>query len=753
MLTKIVRMAAVAACVLVASNGNSQAQELQPGSLHWPLWKLDNSDPQNPVWPEPRLGVTNSQGNFQGDDYNAAYLSSPVDQRSTYLHPGVDIRGQNFDVVEAPETGDVWLSNADTDFCPHGNGANTQCRIYLLDPQKRYVYYFSHIDYAAASGPNADSIRVAIENARAQQDAYDGSMAPADLVETANDTRVNRGQFIGVLADFPSYHHTHFGIFDLQSNFDMLYPLNYLEHRPAAGFDYIDTDVPVVHDLYLEQEASIAGQGTRVTLAGDCPQLTGGKYDIIANMEDSLNSANGIQTGEYAMLSSVHRARMILQRAHGARDERQWYDFDHLPLQCAGNWKAGACNGTASWQTFFDVIRFSKAALADAVTRPGVLGADAGALIRDKLFAFGTTWFTSSPSTYLQVLTHSWGQDGNWDADAAPDGLYYLTGEAEDASGNKAARSLKFLLNKSGSPLGADVAGDVMVRDRPDDSGATPSSAGGQPFWISPDIIIRSWDNRDSVINATDIEAINPSEPKVVAGEKYALFVRVRNAGCAPVSGLSAALYAAEPAPVPGNWQQRSLGSLTTSVTLGPNAPDSQVLLIGPFEYTPAAEEAGHRCLLAAVNSVVDPVGPDVTDAASDNNVAQRNVQINGPFTWGLNNPTPASARVVLRFTADQLPLSVNNPELWIQNDPALAAWVNAPGTTTRVEGNQLVVHFNSSPISLPEVTLPAATGIPAEFRATSPSNGVHYIFHFEQSLDGMPRGGVTFQVYNGIIT
>lgn len=752
MLIRILRVAALTVLAFAASATSTSAQELPKGSLHWPLKRLDNTDPNNPTWNDPRLGATNPLGNFQGDDYNDTYLSTPEDQRSTYLHPGVDIRGLNIDVVEAPETGDIWLTNADSDFCPHRAKANTQCRIYILDPQKRYVYYFSHIDYAAASGDVADKVRIAVQSALSMQDSYDGSMSTADLVKTGANTRLTRGQFIGVLADFPNYHHTHFGIYDLQSNFDMLDPLLYLEPRPVAGFDFVDTEAPVMSDLYLEQENAIAGKGTRVSLSGSCPQLTGGKYDVIANISDHVNANPVVQLGEYAMTNAAHRARMIVQRAHGSRDERQWYDFDHLPLQCAGNWKLGACPAL-SWQTFFDVLRFSKATLQDAAQRPGVLGAQTGEIIRDKLFAFGTNWFTSQPSTYLHVLTHSWGQEGNWDADAAENGLYYLTGEAEDAAGNKAAQSLKFVLNKQGSPLSSNVVGDMMIRDRDDDIGAVPSDAGGKPFWVSPDIIIRLWEDRDSVINAPDVNAISPYEPLVVAGEKYALFIRVRNAGCASISGISAELYAADPAPVPGNWKKHALGSVAASGSLGPDAPDSQVLLVGPFEYTPAADEVGHRCLLAAVTSSIDPVGSDVTNAKDDNNVAQRNVQISGPFKFGVNNPSPAAATVTLRFTPEKKPFASNQPELWIKNDPALAAWANAPGTTARVEGDNLVIHFNEGPITLPEITLPAATGIPAEFRATSPNDGITYTFRFEQTLNGQVRGGVTFHVTNGIIT
>ncbi len=725
----------------------ASAQELEPHSLHWPLWAYDRDAGTYDV---PRLGATNANGNFQGDSYDAAYLARPLEDRGPYLHPGVDIRGLYQDVVRVPATANVWLSNADTDFCPQ-NAGNTQCRVYMLDGQKRYVYYFSHIDYAANTAASGDTVRTAIQNALQQQEAYLSSAEPTDpaiLTAVAADTELIEGHILGASADFPGYHHLHFGIFDLQSNFDMLDPLLYLEREPAPGYVFVDDEPPTVHEFHLESEAPIAGQGTPVVPSGACHELNGGTYDAIAEMSDTLSTDQGlIDQGEGFAANSVTKARFIIQPAHGMREVREWYDFARLPITCVGDWSVGAC--TTTWLDYFDVLKFTSEELANPELRAGVLGADAGALLRDQLFAFGTMSSLSNPTYnhYYQVLTHSWGTPGSWNVADYPDGLYYLTAEAEDGAGNKDARSLQVVVNKSGAPLGAGAVADVQVRDRWDDTGATPSNAGNQPFWESPDIILRAGDDYEDVITAPDPSSVSPQEARVVAGQEYAVFVRVQNVGCASVSQISATVYSADPAPEPGNWGESVVGTVTSPVSVGPTAGDVGVAILGPIFWVPDADEDGHRCLLATINSALDPLGANVTDTPNDNNVAQRNLQVTGPYEFSIINPVPDWSEVSLRFDATDYPTTTDAVTLTLPNDPVFTPWLSYPGTTYSISGSALTIQFHRPLVTLPPISLPPSTGYPAEFQAEDPWDGITHYLTFTQIREAIERGGMTFEV------
>ncbi len=111
------------------------------------------------------------------------------------------------------------------------------------------------------------------------------------------------------------------------------------------------------------------------------------------------------------------------------------------------------------------------------------------------------------------------------------------------------------------------------------------------------------------------------------------------------------------------------LGTATSTASVGPTADDVAVAILGPICWVPDADEDGHRCLLATIDSELDPLGTSVTDAPNDNNVVQRKVQITGPFALSIINPVPDWSVVSRRFDATTFPTATRVATLILPND------------------------------------------------------------------------------------
>lgn len=432
--------------------------------------------------------------------------------------------------------------------------------------------------------------------------------------------------------------------------------------------------------------------------------------------------------------------------------------FPARPLECAG--PPGTVCPVIDEDRFFD---FSFNLSHGAVT---VAAPYAATLYQDDLSC--TSWTPGSGydcadfadgETYAHVLTNAWGVDGNFNPSSLADGLYQVSVEIEDDAGNARSATEFVSVNNSGTPLTpASAQPDVYVRDNPVDVGAIPSTLGGEPFWTSPDVMVFPKGTPGITADA------NPGSGQVQAGVTYDVYVRVQNDRCAPVNGIKVQLYSADPSTL--NTQDDWIAITPEGAFVGaPSDPDGLDLsaldrgLVGPFEWTPTAAETsanGHRCLLAYIDALSDPIGATLARARveENNNAAQRNIQVGDLDTaFAIINPQGDAADVGLDFDGSDFPLREPGSlvELTVAYHPAVAAaWSNVSGATyhRNTANHTMVFEFDAKRVSFPAVTLPALTRLPASVELALPSGveGEH-IVHFSESLNGDVRGGMSFSI------
>lgn len=149
----------------------------------------------------------------------------------------------------------------------------------------------------------------------------------------------------------------------------------------------------------------------------------------------------------------------------------------------------------------------------------------------------------------------------------------------------------------------------VLIRDTGSDDGSAPL-APGVPFWISPDIVVTP-------------PGGSPGGP-AQAGAVNDLRVSITNRGGITAYNAQLEVFLADPSTAFTPATADVLAS--TYVTLpGYNVTDVSL------PWSPTASQAGHRCLLARVSSVLtgDAVAnPLVFDVPGDRHVAQRNISV-----------------------------------------------------------------------------------------------------------------------------
>jgi hypothetical protein len=153
------------------------------------------------------------------------------------------------------------------------------------------------------------------------------------------------------------------------------------------------------------------------------------------------------------------------------------------------------------------------------------------------------------------------------------------------------------------------AAVDVMVRDHLNDDGSVPSNPDREPFWMSPDIIVRN-----SADGGTDFQ--NP-----IFGQTNYIYVTVRNTGTQDASDVKVTIYWGNPALLlawPNSWT--GIGRQTVNVPAGGQAVTPAIL----WEDLP---RPGHFCLLVRLESNQDPIRNE-GNVPGDNNIAQRNLHI-----------------------------------------------------------------------------------------------------------------------------
>jgi len=341
------------------------------------------------------------------------------------------------------------------------------------------------------------------------------------------------------------------------------------------------------------------------------------------------------------------------------------------------------------------------------------------------------------------------------------DGLYKVSVEASDLAGNKTAMSRFVYVHNDSSPFDPSlVTHDAYIRDNLQDIGDIPSTLGGRPFWTSPDIVV--------VLQGASV----PADPnyagnaQVKAGWTYDVYIRIHNDRCVQVERVKAKVYSANPAMIidQSQWNPITSGNFVGDAANpnGVTVSAGGTALLGPLIWAPTAAEAaannGHRCMLAYITCTDDPYNT-LPDVVKDNdNIAQRNMQVEGLTAFSIYNPVPAEAAVSLIFNCGSLPM--DNPltvvRLSVEYHPALAnGWAGVPGTTLTHDtaNNKLHLDIRLCNLTLPAVTLPGHANLPASVKLELPPTveGTFQV-HFSELVNGILGGGMSFQVTNYIV-
>jgi hypothetical protein len=289
---------------------------------------------------------------------------------------------------------------------------------------------------------------------------------------------------------------------------------------------------------------------------------------------------------------------------------------------------------------------------------------------------------------------------------------------------------------------------DIWIADSDTDVGAVPSNVGGQAYWESPDLL---------VVSAAGDTGSTPDPSRrvdqLVAGQNYHVWAQVHYGLCNSISGVKVALASANPSTFnsQSSWKWiTSPGSTYVGTSGSPGgvslAPGTATKWVGPFDWTPGADEVGtdgHRCLLAALTADQDPgnVG-DMTNVPGHNNVAQRNVQIgkslmNAKFM----NPFDSTSDVGLRLSSPdmQKPYTIT-----LDYDAAIeAAWTGIPDVTVLHSGPTLFATVNANAVTLTPVTLAGYAEKPFTVQVDGPK-GSTVTLQMAETVNGTDVGGLT---------
>jgi hypothetical protein len=687
-----------------------------PNTLIWPLRNQNDDQPRPAVW--------NSFGEYQN------YLGS-----TPWLHSGFDSRGVYGDRVRVVDDGNVWMV-ANLEQCNAGPTEGSECRIYVLSRDERYIYYYSHLYL----GPETDYT----STARAQIEKASTRGAASHAVKP--DTEIYEGDTLAFIADFdPDWDHLHFGIIAAQENYDMVNPLTALSNLP------IDDEPPTIDSLAFYLAGTPESSFPQAVKPQGACDVISGNLDIVAVMQDTFYTTNPAPADLTGGVPStgVYEARYLIRPATSASPEvnETWYRFDRAPLSCAGSLRGTSCPSSVTLEQFFS------ASIEHSSNTGGARWGESYASILYSNTLSNSTF--NKGETYAHILTNSWGIDGSWDTAAGADGLYQVSVEAGDHAGNLAARSRFVYVHNSATPFDQDIVQpDSYVRDNTSDIGALPSTLGGLPFWTSPDIIIL---RQGSPVPPIDSDFAGTAQ--VTYGTPYDVYVRVHNDRCNTNTGVSTKVYSANPSMIidQNQWVELTGGSFVGSV----DVPAGGKALLGPFTWIPTEAEAipnaGHRCMLAYITSAEDShaVFPDVVK--DNNNIAQRNLQV-GLTSFSIYNPELKEAWIEIGFDCNDLPIHERGTiaRLNVDYHPLLAdGWTNVPGTILDHDqnGNRLRLDLKVCRIKMPAVNLPAQIRLPAsvDLAVGSTTEGT-FVVDFSEHVNGEQRGGMSFSVTNVIV-
>src|SRR6478752_313474 len=697
---------------LLASTSPALAQN---HSWTWPLYVRHDAGPGlTPITGEPRPALWNSAGEYQH------FTDFP------YMHPGHDVRGNYGDIVVNPTAGSLQRIYNYADDCLMTGSA---CRLWLATADGKYLYYVSHVDFAEK--PATDATQPVTEIREIFEAVHDGSA-------TAEQRKIAQNTVLSSLTNFRSanWHHVHLGIFDTTKSYQMVNTVQFLQQvatgKTGESLTIVDDEPPVINEVRLVTDQT----DTPATVAGVCGPEVSGKVDVLGDMYDTfftngafadfpgkttLNPNTGLRWASYSVLRVADN-----QQVSGG----VWYDIDGLPLLCRPGTETQACvlasDPNPSLANFF--LRMEK--------EDG--GPSVGLTVIDKLFNQNLSksdYTTPGGEQYFHNLTNSQGLEGAWDTSLTPNGRYQVTVQAEDFAFIRSSKTIFVNVHAPGTTLDSSSPGlgDVYVRDRLSDVGATPSNPAGEPFWESPDIFVVP----EGTMVSVDSLAVQSA---VTAGGKFDVYVRVKNDGCREVSGVQAKVRSANPAALNSDWLAVGSADYQGDVTV----PAGGSALVGPFHWQPTAAEAtgdGHRCLLADITAPGDtlPVTAEF-NAPGFNNVAQRNMRVSG-CGFQLPNVSLQNGTVSLRITTDA---AIEDASTSIELVGPLVqswytAWANVTGTSISTDGVKMRLRIRLRDITLPAVPMLA---------------GAAYDFSFDISLpEGEPSHRVGLQATLGSTT
>lgn len=718
----------------------SSSSTVWAGDWLWPLYVRDTSGAAIQAG-EPRPAIWGTMGEYQS--YNG----------TIYGHPGHDIRGDIGDVVLLPANATIERVYFNHPSCNDMN--RYSCRMWFLDETGQNLFYMSHVD-TRPDPISGDILEVSME-VRSAFEAATLSGSPAA------DRRLVRGTKLAPLADFPSdWHHLHLGIFNIASGYQMQNTIEFLDANASGqtgeSLLAVDDEAPLIESISLvenEDDVSAISSGT-------CGEQIDGPVDIVADMYDTYYTngsfANFPGKGVLDPNTGLRRAFFEVKNASGALvDSGTWYDIVGLPISCTTLAEAGTPLATSRATSYscLDAGTETSTTLSQFFARmENEDGAPStGLSVLDYLFDTVNSksdYAVAGGESYIHIVTNQGGTDGVFDPTGLPDGRYQFTVIAEDFTGRKASRS-RFVNYAASGTLSTSAAGlrDLYTRDRIADIGTLPSNPGGEPFWQSPDIFVVPAGSPEPDLNSNAVSTV------VVEGGDYDVYLRVTNPTCNAVTLSGVRIVSADPSAINSVWTEVTTGSgyvgdPDDGNTVSPNSSR----FFGPYRWIPSAEETGadgHRCLLAGFSSSDDPVG-DFFDAPGQNNVAQRNMNING-CNFELPNNGSAPVNYNLRITTDANVGGSDVIELVLPHiDFWYADWSMLPEVTMSSDGSFMRARLKSQDVTLPANGILAGAVIPVSFAFSLPSGTPLRTVNLEPILSGTTLGGMSCSASGGPI-
>jgi hypothetical protein len=690
-----------------------------PHSWKWPLYVRADQPDGTVKTGEPRPAVWTQTGELQ------LYGST-----ESYLHPGIDIRGNAGDPVVVPTDATIErVYNYGTDCLQ----AQFDCRVWFKTSDGRYLYYGGHLDFAPA--PSTNNRQVSTQIRTQVQNAVNGT----------GDTSVTQGEALSTLVYFYTdttsgatvqWEHLHIGAYDTQNNYALQDTVGLLEQNPVGqtgatlARSIVDDEPPTIRQLELIDQST---NGNAVT-SGVCgPETSASQLTIAADIQDTFFTDLGYQSfpglGVLTPSTGIRSARYLVRSlATGSVvQQAQWFDLNPTPMFCSSD----------------TTIQTTRACVVPGVNTDEnafftqmdheLGGPSAGMAVYPFLFdtnRSATQYWLTNGETFWHNLTNAGGVSGSWNLAGLPNGRYQVSAEAQDFAGNLGASSMFVTVHASGTTLDLTKPGfgDAYLRDNPNDTGAVPSTLGNAPFWESPDILL--------VPSGTTVTASTPAVQSLVTPNvPVDIYLRLNNNGCADIKGVKARVFSADPSAITTDWHEITTGSGayvgdaldTDGVTVSAGSQN----VIGPFTWIPTADDAshgGHRCLLAAIDAPNEagPTGDAVFDAKDSNQVAQRNLQVSD-CKFSLTNPVAATTQLQLTLATDA-PLS--NPATDVEvvmdlNNSWVSAWSGVPGISISLTSTTMSVRLHVTNVILPTVNLANGAAPSLAFDLTLPAGAM----------------------------